>query len=153
MVHHNSINCSSNKKTNKQLKCPDQSAWVFKASPTLYTLLLLINELMWKAFAAVKICYVLQITGCSINRCSETSCLNSYYLFVLPVLSELGAIFQLTDDLYMSLLVQVLVVSLSWSLATILTPTHISVMQKFFISVHLTTYQRYVQYIKAPGSM
>ena len=48
----------------------------------------------------------------------------------------------------MSLPVQVLVVSLSWSPVTIQTPTHIFVTQKFFASAHLTTYQRCVQYIK-----
>ena len=48
----------------------------------------------------------------------------------------------------MSLPVQVLVVSLSWSPVTTPTPTHIFVTQKFFANAHLTTYQRCVQYIK-----
>ena len=47
----------------------------------------------------------------------------------------------------MSLPVQVLVVSLSWSPITTPTPTHTFVTLLFFISAHLTTYQRCVQYI------
>ena len=61
---------------------------------------------MWKGFAAMEICYVLQTTGCIVSI--DVQRLHAWIqidLFVLPVLSELGTIFQVTDDLYMSLLV------------------------------------------------